>query len=87
MADTNGSVTLPGWFVKLAGIVLALMVPWASWVTMQLATLGVRMEMAASQNLLVVKLQEKVHENERRLDKLETRMNVDPKKLASNANN
>jgi hypothetical protein len=38
---------IPIWFVRLAAGVLALAVPWAGWVTIQLTAINVRLEATA----------------------------------------
>ncbi len=41
--DTT-SLDIPNWFVRLTSGVITLAIPWAIWVTVQLATITVRLE-------------------------------------------
>ncbi len=41
---TNESLSIPRWFIRICSGVLALGVPWAGWVTLQLATISVEVE-------------------------------------------
>ena len=44
MHNDDGSLTVPLWFVRIVTGVVVLAIPWASWVTIQLAQIGVRIE-------------------------------------------
>jgi hypothetical protein len=43
----HDDLTIPKWFLRLMSCVLGLAVPWAGWVTLQLATIEVKVEQAA----------------------------------------
>lgn len=38
------SYTIPGWFVKFCAFILIMMMPWASWVTLTLTEMTVKLE-------------------------------------------
>lgn len=40
----SDSYVVPGWFVKFSGLILVLMIPWASWVTLNLTKNTVLLE-------------------------------------------
>ncbi len=46
MSDSMAAQTysVPGWFVKFCAFVLVLMIPWASWVTIELTKMSVKLE-------------------------------------------
>jgi hypothetical protein len=44
--NENASLTIPSWFIRLTAGAIALAIPWAVWVTIQLATISVRIETA-----------------------------------------
>lgn len=51
--DSHDDLTIPRWFLRLASCVLALAVPWAGWVTLQLAAIEVKVEHASGQQALL----------------------------------
>jgi hypothetical protein len=53
-------LTIPRWFLRLMSCVLGLAVPWAGWVTLQLATIEVKVEHAAQ---LQSQVQSRLHEH------------------------
>jgi len=82
------SLNIPNWFVRLTSGVIALAVPWAIWVTIQLVTITVRLEATVALhnqlNNLTAKLaihltDPEIHhapmrDNFRRIERLETKL-------------
>lgn len=59
MAPTGG-ITIPRWFAAVGSAVMTLAVPWAIWVSGQLLSIGVRMEVHSSIHAEVVSLRDEV---------------------------
>jgi hypothetical protein len=57
-ADTDWRI--PVWFVRLVSAVLTLAVPWASWVTVQLVTIGVRVDQAVESRQEIQRVSERL---------------------------
>lgn len=86
--DSSTSIAIPHWFVRLAAGMMTLAVPWAAWVTVQLVTIGVRIEATTELRQTVDRLQAKFTEHladpdnhthglrefQRRLDRVEAQL-------------
>ena len=86
----DNPVVLPGWFVRVFVGIGALAIPWASWITMTLATISIQMQHAieGQQKREALALQFQAHLNDQsphasalkpigyRLDSVEKRLDA-----------
>ena len=56
-------VVIPGWFVKITGAVIGLLLPWAAWMTLQVVTIGVKLDIMtqASQEVDILRAEYNDH--------------------------
>ena len=78
----DNAMILPSWFVKVAGGVCALAIPWAGWVTMTLKEVSLKIDMATKSEVKVDQLRAEFSEHvanpnihEAGFSKVDVRMN------------
>ncbi len=59
----DSPMVIPGWFIKVLGAVGALAVPWAAWVTMTLATMNVKLDLASKADEKVERVEARFREH------------------------
>ena len=72
-SDGNGGMTVPGWFIRVAGIMGTVGVLWFSWATVQLLRIGFRVDELPTITVLVEQ-RIAVEECKRRVDGVERRV-------------
>lgn len=74
----NDGLNLPGWFVKLAGGILAAAVPWAMWMSMGMNAINIKIEAMSDHHALLSSQAERITRLEERLKIMEIQARAKP---------